>query len=142
MVLANDEIPYIRYYRNGEFIKDSNFVEINVFTKILRGKEARKFSFFEKLPSFRKILILTQVLNKYMAVDNLPQVYDAAQIEKKMYEWWLSQGYFKPEKYWEFHDPTPEAPRFCLTIPPPNVTRGFTYRSRYYTFLRRFNDPL
>ncbi len=38
MVLANDEIPYIRYYRNGEFIKDSNFVEINVFTKILRGK--------------------------------------------------------------------------------------------------------
>ncbi len=57
-----------------------------------------------------------------MAVDNLPQAYDAAQIEKKMYEWWLSQGYFKPEKYWEFHDPNPEAPRFCLTIPPPNVT--------------------
>ena len=29
-----------------------------------------------------------------------------------MYEWWLSQGYFKPEKYWEFHDPNPKHPAF------------------------------
>jgi hypothetical protein len=32
-LLGNDEIPYIRYYRNGEYLRDSNYVDVKEFVK-------------------------------------------------------------------------------------------------------------
>ena len=32
---GNREIPYIRYYRNGEFLRDSNFIDKSAFLRIL-----------------------------------------------------------------------------------------------------------
>ena len=36
-VLGNDLVPYVRYYRNGEFIGDSNFVSRDRFFALLNG---------------------------------------------------------------------------------------------------------
>lgn len=41
--------------------------------------------------------------------------YDAKEIEKKWYNWWLQNGYFKPKK-------NPDKKPFTVLIPPPNVT--------------------
>ncbi len=45
----------------------------------------------------------------------LPKTYDPAAIEEKWYQYWESQGYFKP-------DPDENKPSFSVVIPPPNVT--------------------
>lgn len=45
----------------------------------------------------------------------LPTVYDPAQVEKKWYEYWLDNNYFHAE----VREGKPEN---CITIPPPNVT--------------------
>ncbi|MCA1996244.1 MAG: valine--tRNA ligase [Armatimonadetes bacterium] len=45
----------------------------------------------------------------------LPTRYDAASIEQKWYEAWERAGLFQP-----FEDEA--RPRFCITIPPPNIT--------------------
>ncbi|HEY8529278.1 MAG TPA: valine--tRNA ligase [Paenibacillaceae bacterium] len=45
----------------------------------------------------------------------LPTAYDPAQTERKWYEKWLSGGYFTAGK-------RPDAPRYTIVIPPPNVT--------------------
>jgi len=36
-VLQNDEIPYIRYYKDGIFVRDSNVVSQDMFLNILKG---------------------------------------------------------------------------------------------------------
>lgn len=36
-VLQNDEVPYIRYYKDGVFVRDSNAVSQSTFLKILKG---------------------------------------------------------------------------------------------------------
>lgn len=41
--------------------------------------------------------------------------YDSSRVEQRWYETWERRGYFKP-------DMTSGAPRFVVTIPPPNVT--------------------
>ena len=45
----------------------------------------------------------------------LPKTYDPASFEDRLYESWLSKGYFKP-------DPDENKPAFSVVIPPPNVT--------------------
>ncbi len=45
----------------------------------------------------------------------LPTVYDPAQVEKKWYEYWLDNNYFHAEV-------REGKPEYCITIPPPNVT--------------------
>lgn len=47
--------------------------------------------------------------------DNLPTAYDPTQVERKWYEFWLAKGYFHAEV-------DDSRPKYCITIPPPNVT--------------------
>src|SRR5262245_57662189 len=45
----------------------------------------------------------------------LTKTYNPSEVEEKWYDFWLRQGYFAaPVK--------PGVPRYCITIPPPNVT--------------------
>ena len=48
----------------------------------------------------------------------LAKAYDPKSVEERLYEWWESNGYFRPEAQVYLTD---EAP-FVITIPPPNVT--------------------
>jgi len=54
--------------------------------------------------------------------NNLPRVHEPQKIEEGIYEWWESQGYFRPEKQRELGLVEEYGPRFCITLPPPNVT--------------------
>ncbi|MFX1490187.1 MAG: valine--tRNA ligase [Promethearchaeota archaeon] len=54
--------------------------------------------------------------------NNLSRVHDPQKIEKSIYEWWESEGYFRPEKQRELGLVEENGPRFCITLPPPNVT--------------------
>jgi valyl-tRNA synthetase len=45
----------------------------------------------------------------------LPDRYHPEQVEKRIYEWWMSQGHFAA-------DDTSTKPPFCIILPPPNVT--------------------
>ncbi|MGQ9456491.1 MAG: valine--tRNA ligase [Armatimonadota bacterium] len=46
---------------------------------------------------------------------SLPTVYDPSKVEQKWYAFWLEKKYFHAEV-------DPSRPRYCITIPPPNVT--------------------
>ncbi len=48
----------------------------------------------------------------------LSKTYNPKDHEDRLYLWWESQGYFKPET----QGLPPNSPRFCITMPPPNVT--------------------
>ena len=48
--------------------------------------------------------------------ENMAKAYDAQLYEEPLYNWWESQGYFKPEIA------GPEAESFVISMPPPNVT--------------------
>ncbi len=52
----------------------------------------------------------------------LSKVYDPKEHEARLYAWWESQGYFKPEKQIAMGLATKTGKRFCITMPPPNVT--------------------
>ncbi len=45
----------------------------------------------------------------------LTKAYQPAEVEKKWYDFWEKNGYFKPSR-------DPEAPMFSIVMPPPNVT--------------------
>ncbi len=45
----------------------------------------------------------------------MPKTFDFAQAEPRLYEWWETNGWFKPEVH-------PDAEPFVISIPPPNVT--------------------
>jgi len=49
----------------------------------------------------------------------LAKTYDPKTVEPELYRWWEEQGYFKPET--PVTRPQP-GKRFCITMPPPNVT--------------------
>jgi valyl-tRNA synthetase len=46
---------------------------------------------------------------------DLPTKYDPQAVEKHWYDFWLERGYFHA-------DVAPGRPKYCITIPPPNVT--------------------
>lgn len=48
--------------------------------------------------------------------ESMPKTYDYSKTEQKLYEWWESNGWFKPEAR-----PT-DADPFVISMPPPNVT--------------------
>jgi len=50
-----------------------------------------------------------------MAKADLPTVYDPHRAQQRWYPFWEERGYFHSE-------PAPGRERFCITIPPPNVT--------------------
>ncbi|MBQ6701020.1 MAG: class I tRNA ligase family protein, partial [Oscillospiraceae bacterium] len=45
----------------------------------------------------------------------LDKTYDPAQVEKRIYQFWLDGGYFHAEV-------NPEKKPFTIVIPPPNIT--------------------
>ena len=46
---------------------------------------------------------------------DMPSTYDASEVEKKIYNNWLSRSYFKPAE-------TIDDSSYCIIMPPPNVT--------------------
>lgn len=50
-----------------------------------------------------------------MNIEDMPTRYDASLAESKQYARWEAAGLFQP-------DPDPAKPKFCITIPPPNIT--------------------
>ena len=50
-----------------------------------------------------------------MSEHTLPKTYDFKTVEERLYEWWESNGYFKPRI-------EPERQPYVISIPPPNVT--------------------
>jgi len=52
----------------------------------------------------------------------MAKTYDPQTTEKRLYEWWESQGFFKPENGIEAGSADPDQPAWCITMPPPNVT--------------------
>jgi valyl-tRNA synthetase len=55
-------------------------------------------------------------------VDKLARVYDPQEHEERLYEWWEREGFFRPEKQVELGQASDDGPRWCITMPPPNVT--------------------
>src|SRR5690554_3681115 len=45
----------------------------------------------------------------------MPKTFDFAEAEPRLYRWWESNGWFKPEV-------NPDAEPFVIAIPPPNIT--------------------
>jgi valyl-tRNA synthetase len=52
----------------------------------------------------------------------MEKTYDPHTTEKRLYEWWESRGFFKPENGLETGLADPNQPAWCITMPPPNVT--------------------
>ncbi len=52
----------------------------------------------------------------------MPKIYEPQQWEEKLYEWWESMGFFRPEQQIESGLADPDAPPFVISMPPPNVT--------------------
>jgi valyl-tRNA synthetase len=54
--------------------------------------------------------------------DKLSKTYSPKEHEERLYQWWEEQGYFRPEKQVELGLVPEGGPRWCITMPPPNVT--------------------
>src|SRR4030042_1690871 len=54
--------------------------------------------------------------------EELSKTYNPEEHEGRIYEWWEREGYFKPEKLVELGTANRDGARFCITMPPPNVT--------------------
>jgi valyl-tRNA synthetase len=54
--------------------------------------------------------------------DKLSKTYNPTEHEERIYQWWEEQGYFRPEKQVELGLASEDGPRWCITMPPPNIT--------------------
>jgi len=52
----------------------------------------------------------------------MDKIYDPQSTERRLYDWWESQGYFRPETLVEKGLADAEGLAWCITMPPPNVT--------------------
>ena len=52
----------------------------------------------------------------------ISKTYNPKEHEQELYRWWEAEGYFKPETLIAQGIASKEGPRFCITMPPPNVT--------------------
>ena len=52
----------------------------------------------------------------------MDKTYDPQETEKRLYDWWQSQGYFRPETAVASGLASEDGPAWCITMPPPNVT--------------------
>ena len=50
-----------------------------------------------------------------MSTKELSKTYDFKSVEKRLYDWWESEGYFRPRI-------DPNRKPYVISIPPPNVT--------------------
>src|SRR5512139_1858236 len=53
---------------------------------------------------------------------DLPKAYDPRTVETRLYDWWESQGYFKPETQYARGQARRGDKAFVISMPPPNVT--------------------
>ena len=51
-----------------------------------------------------------------MTTFEMPKTYDPSASERRIYDWWESSGFFKPEVA------PGDAQPFVISIPPPNIT--------------------
>jgi valyl-tRNA synthetase len=58
---------------------------------------------------------VTELQTKIERATELPPVFEAAQVEANLYDWWDRSGYFQPSG-------DPGATPFVIIMPPPNVT--------------------
>ena len=54
--------------------------------------------------------------------EKLSRVFNPEEHEERLYAWWEEQGYFRPEKQVEIGLADKDGSRWCITMPPPNVT--------------------
>ncbi len=54
--------------------------------------------------------------------ERLSKTYDPKEHESRLYRWWEAQGYFRPETQVTLGLVSEDGPRWCITMPPPNVT--------------------
>jgi len=52
----------------------------------------------------------------------LPKTYNPHAVEKRLYDWWEKQGYFRPETQFEKGLASRDQEPFVISMPPPNVT--------------------
>jgi len=52
----------------------------------------------------------------------MPKTYNPHEHEQKLYEWWESKGFFKPETQYRLGLVKPGRTPFVISMPPPNVT--------------------
>ena len=52
----------------------------------------------------------------------LPKTYNPHAVEKRLYDWWEQQGYFRPETQFEKGLASRDQEPFVISMPPPNVT--------------------
>ncbi len=52
----------------------------------------------------------------------MDKIYDPQATERRLYDWWESQGYFRPETLIEKGLVEADGEAWCITMPPPNVT--------------------
>jgi len=52
----------------------------------------------------------------------MDKAYEPQKTEKRLYEWWQSQGYFRPGTAVAKGLARSEGPAWCITMPPPNIT--------------------
>jgi valyl-tRNA synthetase len=54
--------------------------------------------------------------------EKLARKYNPGEHEERLYSWWEAQGFFRPETQAELGSASADGPRWCMTMPPPNVT--------------------
>ena len=52
----------------------------------------------------------------------LSKAYEPKEIERAIYSWWEEQDLFNPDTQLKLGLVKKTGPKFCLTLPPPNVT--------------------
>ena len=57
-----------------------------------------------------------------MTESTMPKTYDPKSTEQRLYEWWESKGYFRPETQFELGLADPQDKPFVISMPPSNVT--------------------
>lgn len=66
-------------------------------------------------------------MNKnFLNIDLFSSAYDHSKIEIPIYKWWEENNFFTPEKQRELGLVNDLSDRYCITIPPPNIT-GFLH---------------
>ena len=73
----------------------------------------------------------------------MPKVYEPREWEERLYQWWESEGFFRPDQQLESGLADPDAPPFVISMPPPNVTGalhlGHAITSAIEDMLVRYN---
>ena len=74
--------------------------------------------------------------------DKLSKTYNPAEHEERLYRWWEERGFFRPEKQVELGLVAPGGPRWCITMPPPNVTGVLHLGHAMTAAVEDLHDPL